>query len=200
MACEIFSRLFCAPQSPLHDRYGKLAALLHHELSSAIFAAGDVSEPPYFVKGVTLERENTVLLAKMKNYEENENWMDAEEQRRAMGVRLTSAIWARKARAERFVRWKLVSQHAAILMRTLEAAAVRQRRKLERDQMKKLLLRWQGWSEEHKLLAQRPAEELRDRPPPKLKVVKEEEEEVDAAAGQKLVDQLFCALPSNDLT
>ena len=82
-----------------------------------------------------------------------------------------------------------------ILMRTVEAAAVRQRRKLERGQMKKLLMRWQEWSEEHKLLAQRPAEELRDRPPPKPKVVNEEEEEVDAAVGQKLVDQLFCASP-----
>ena len=31
---------------------------------------------------------------------------------------------------------------------------MRQRRKLGRDQMQKLLLRWQGWAEEHKLLAQ----------------------------------------------
>jgi hypothetical protein len=44
-----------------------------------------VSKPPYFVKGITVERENTVLLAKMKNYEKNENWMEAEEQQRLFG-------------------------------------------------------------------------------------------------------------------
>ena len=36
--------------------------------------------------------------------------------------------------------------------------------------------------------------------PTKPKVAKKEDDEVDAAAGQKLVDQLFGALPSNDLT
>ena len=44
-----------------------------------------MSKPPYFVKGITVERENTVLLAKMKNYEKNENWMEAEEQQRLFG-------------------------------------------------------------------------------------------------------------------